>query len=405
LLLGTGLWGIPPSQAIAASSPIRIGVIAPKDILAGKGAFRGTELAVSEINSNGGVLGRPLKLYKYNSQFDSKVAVRAFQRAVLQDHVVAMLGGFGGSIGVALVPWTSRLKTPYINTVAADDKISETIHDDWPQSRYAFQLMQPSSNVAHSICTFAKDVLVGQLHYKRAAIFVENAQWTKPYVKVLKKCLPKVGLKVVDTIQFGLKTQDFSPIFSRIEKDGTQALLTAIAYVTVKPIVQWKQNQIPVLIAGSNGQGTSTDYWKATNGAAAGTMATTAAAKGVPMTPKTQAFYKAFKKRFHTEPQYSAYYSYDGVYTLKDAIERAGTTDAKKLDSALEKTDFIGVSQQIKFTGPKDKFTHSLVYEPGKTTGVMIQWQYGKQVVVWPKRFAQGKLKVPKFVKNGQSSQ
>ena len=38
-------------------------------------------------------------------------------------------------------------------------------------------------------------------------------------------------------------------------------------------------------------------------------------------------------------------------------------------------------------------------FDPGFVTGLVFQWQDGKQVVVWPKNIAEGKLKFPAFVK------
>lgn len=389
--------------ALASTKPIRIGVIGAKSTLDGKAIFQAAELAASKINSQGGINGRPIKLLQYNDHFKATNAIRSFQRAVKRNHVVAMTGVFGGAIGVSLEPWAARLKTPLIISGAADNTIATNIHKHWPQYRYIFQEYPTSTFLAKSACTFAKQVLAKKLHYKRVAIFSEKAGWTKPLNAEYKKCLPKAGLNVVDTINFSTKTQDYSPIFNRIEKDNAQALMVSIAYVGAKPVTQWHQQQVPALMAGINGQATSPKFWKRTNGSAEGVLGTTVGANGVPVTPKTPAFYKAFTKRFHQVPAYSAYSEYDAMFTLKNAIERSHSTQASKLVSALEKTNRVGVSWPIQFYGPKQKYTHALVYKGIKTDGVVIQWQHGKQVVVWPKRVAQGKIIIPPFVK--QSNQ
>jgi hypothetical protein len=45
--------------------------------------------------------------------------------------------------------------------------------------------------------------------------------------------------------------------------------------------------------------------------------------------------------------------------------------------------------------------TRSPTAEDGKglITGLMLQWQDGKQVNLWPKEVAKGKLKFPSFIK------
>jgi branched-chain amino acid transport system substrate-binding protein len=68
----------------------------------------------------------------------------------------------------------------------------------------------------------------------------------------------------------------------------------------------------------------------------------------------------------------------------------------------LEKTNFEGTIGHIQFYGKDDEFTHGIKSGPGAVTGLVFQWQNGKQVAVWPKAVAEGKLKFPDFVKLSQ---
>jgi branched-chain amino acid transport system substrate-binding protein len=47
---------------------------------------------------------------------------------------------------------------------------------------------------------------------------------------------------------------------------------------------------------------------------------------------------------------------------------------------------------------------HALKIGPDTITGLMLQWQDGKQVNLWPANVANGKLKFPKFVKLGAAN-
>ena len=40
----------------------------------------------------------------------------------------------------------------------------------------------------------------------------------------------------------------------------------------------------------------------------------------------------------------------------------------------------------------------------GTITGLMLQWQDGKQVNLWPREVANGKLKFPSFIKIGSAN-
>ena len=384
----------------SAAEPIRIGVVAPSAHIVGRSIFQAAEMAVADINANGGVNGRQLELHKYDDHFQAADAVRAFQRAVQEDHVVAMTGVFVSEVGLALQPWSGRLKTPLIISGAASTKIDRNTHDHYDRFKYTFHHFTNSTYIARIACAFAKDVLVGQLGFKTAGIFSEDAAWTKPVDAEYEKCLPQAGLKVVDKINFDKDTTDFRPVFNQVMKTKPDVLLTAIAHVGVKPVVQWRQQEVPVLLAGANGQGGSTAFWKATNGATEGVIVGTTGAKGAKVTPEMPKFYEDYTKKWGEEPAYSAFTEYDTIHTLADAIKRAGTTDGAELVKALEATQRTGVTGPISFYGKNDEFTHEIRYVPHETVGVYFQWQNGEQVPVWPPKVAEGKVKLPSFVKN-----
>ena len=106
-----------------------------------------------------------------------------------------------------------------------------------------------------------------------------------------------------------------------------------------------------------------------------------------------------FKAKFGNYPSYCGYTAYDEIYFIADAVKRAGSTDADKLVDALEKTDWVGTIGRVQFYGKDDQFTHSLKYGKGLITGLMLQWQDGQQVAVWPPEVAKSKLKFPSFIK------
>ena len=399
-LVAAGTLALGMSMGAQAADPIPVGVIGPSAHIDGRALFQAAELAVDEINQSGGVNGRQLELHKYDNKFQAADSVRAFQRAVQEDHVAAMTGVFLSEVGLTLQPWAARLKTPLLIAGAASTKIDQNTHARYDQFKYVFHNFTNSTFIAQSACDFAKDILVGQLGYKTAAIFSEDAAWTKPVDAKYQKCLPKAGLKVVDTISFAANTTDFRPIFNKVQDSKPDVLMTAIAHVGVKPVVQWHQQQVPALLAGANGQGGSSAFWKATNGATEGVIVGTTGAAGVAVTDKTPGFYQAYKKRFNEEPAYDAYTEYDAIYTLKHAIEKAGSTEGDKLVDALEKVQFTGVTGPVSYYGPKDEFTHDVRYVPNETVGVYFQWQDGKQVAIWPPKVAQGKLKLPDYMKN-----
>jgi branched-chain amino acid transport system substrate-binding protein len=396
---------LPGAPAIAQSaSPIKIGVIAEATSVAGSSIPQAAQLAADEINAAGGVNGRKIQIISYDDHSSAAEAVRAFQRAATEDHVNAVIASYISEVVLALEPWTGRLKTVMVTPGAASDVITQNIAKNYNQLKYTFHGYLTSTSLADQVCDAAQDLLVKQLHMKTAAVMSEDAAWTTPLDAEYLKCLPKIGLKVVDHIRFSPDTTDFTPIFNKIEGDKADVMITGISHVGTQPTVQWKQQEVPIPMLGISSQATNSTFWNDTNGATEGVLYQAVSGPGVAVTPKTLPFVAAFQKRFGNLPSYCGYTAYDEVYYIADAIKRAGSTNPDKLVAALEKTDWVGTIGRIQFKGRDTANPHALKVGGSTIPGLMLQWQNGKQVNVWPPKLANGKLTFPKFIKIGAAN-
>jgi branched-chain amino acid transport system substrate-binding protein len=387
------------SGAALAADPIKIGVIAEAQAIAGASIPQAAQLAADEINANGGIDGRKIEIVSYDNHSSSADSVRAFQRAVNEDKVNAVIASYISEVVLALEPWASRLKTPFITPGAASNEISKSVHADYAKNKYTFHGYLTSAALALSVCDAAKDLLVDQMHMRTAVIMSEDAAWTKPLDVGYEECLPKVGLKVLDHIRFSPDTTDFTPIFNKIEGSKPDVIVTGISHVGVQPTVQWKNQQVPIPMFGIASQATNETFGKDTNQAADGVLYQGVSGPEVAVTQKSVPFAEGFKKKYGNYPSYAGYTAYDEVHYIADAVKRAGSTDADKLVDALEKTDWEGTIGRVQFYGKDDPFTHSIKYGKGLITGLMLQWQDGKQVAVWPKDVAKSEVKFPSFIK------
>ncbi len=381
----------------AAQKPIVIGVTAEMATIPGKAIANGATLAVQQINAAGGINGRPIKLIIEDNHVSTTDAIRSFQRMTRQDHAVAILGAFTSEVALALEPWSARLHEPFLITGAASNKLAEYVHADYAQRKYIFHAYLPAAYLAQAVCDSTKDLLV-PMHMTTAVVLSEDAAWTKPLDAGYDKCLPKVGVKVLDNIRFDPNTTDFTPIYQKIEAMHPAMIMAGWAHVGVQPTVQWAEQKVPVALVGINAQAGSSLFWKATHGATEGVLTGNTSAPGVAITPKTIPFTNAYSKEFGSEPAYSAYSTYDAMYALADAIKREKSTKPNAIVAGLEKTDMVGTQGRLEFQGKAAKFTHALRYGPGYITGVAIQWQNGVQKCVWPLKLANAKVVFPSFV-------
>src|SRR6202046_5035808 len=359
LLGATALGGLvlPACGPALAADPIKIGVIAEAQAIAGASIPQAAQLAADEINAKGGVDGRKIELVTYDNHSSSADSVRAFQRSVNEDKVNAVIVSYISEVVLALEPWAARLKTVMVTPGAASNEISKAVHSDYEKNKYTFHGYLTSAALALSVCDAAKDLLVDQKHMKTAVIMSEDAAWTTPLGPGYQECLPNIGLQVLDHIRFSPDTTYFTPIFNKIEGAKPDVIITGISHVGVQPTVQWKNQQVPIPMLGVASQATNETFGKDTNNAADGVLYQGVSGPGAAVTPKSVPFAEGFKAKFGNYPSYAGYTAYDEVYYIADAVKRAGSTDADKMVDALEKTDWEGTIGRVQFYGKDDQFT------------------------------------------------
>jgi branched-chain amino acid transport system substrate-binding protein len=98
------------------------------------------------------------------------------------------------------------------------------------------------------------------------------------------------------------------------------------------------------------------------------------------ISPASKKFYDSYVAANGTAPtSYFAALSYSAVYIVADAIRRAGGTEKAKLIAALEATKYASpLGQTITFT-PSNIIKHQ-----GIKNQKFLQWQGGRQEVIWP---------------------
>ncbi len=387
-----------PAHA-ADKGPIKIGVVSEQSAIVGQAISQGAQLAAEDINKNGGIDGRKIQIVTYDDHSSASDAVRAYQRAVQQDHVVAVVTTFISEVALAVEPWAARLHIPTITPGAASNLISKQVHDNYARYKYMFEGWFPSPILARAVCDASHDLLVKDLHMKSAAIMSEDADWTKPLDAGYVKCLPKAGLKVVDEVSFNPDTTDFTPIFNGIEAKHPDVIITGIAHVGVQPTVQWHSQQVPIPMGGISAQATNPTFWKSTNGATEGVITQDATVPGLALTPTTEKVGQEFVKKYGHFPAFTGFTAYDDVQVIAQAIKHAKSTNADKIVAQMEKTDMVGTLGNIGFYGRKSTYTHALKYGPKHVQGIFIQWQNGKQVCIWPSDKCHNKMEFPSFLK------
>ena len=111
-------------------TPIRIGVNLPLTgvyALFGKNERVGCELAVEEINSKGGVLGRQVEtLFEDSTSADTGIAVQKARKLIVRDKVDVLIGSLNSAMAHATGQVSNELKTLHIVPGALSDAVTGT---------------------------------------------------------------------------------------------------------------------------------------------------------------------------------------------------------------------------------------------------------------------------------------
>ena len=119
--------GSDSDDASASGGSITIGLLAP---LTGPVAQNAeterniVEMRIKQINADGGVDGKTLKLKVYDTKLDPATAAQEAQRAISQDKVGALIGPYTTSEALAVADVVERSKVVDINNSAASEAIT-----------------------------------------------------------------------------------------------------------------------------------------------------------------------------------------------------------------------------------------------------------------------------------------
>lgn len=375
-----------------AADPIKIGIVGPMAFVQGENHWAGAQLAADEINKAGGIkvgnTQRKIELVKVDSNEILNVpdAANAMERAITQDKVDFVIGGFRTEAVLAMQDVAMDYKKIFLGVGAAHDELGLRVQKDYDRYKYWFRVAPIKSSDLGKSLFGVLATIAGQIRSElgkptpKVAIMAEKAAWVDGIVKAAEANLPKMQMEVVGVWQPSPVANDVTAELSAIRRAGADMIFTAISGpVGIVLGRQMGELQVPAIPFGINVEAQKEGFWQATGGKG-NYVATldTFGAGDVEITPHTKPFVAAFKQRFGKLPAYTAS-TYDAINLLKTAIETAGTTDADKLVPVLEKTDQTGAAGRLVF----DK-NHDPIFGPGYVTGLAVQWQDGNKVAFWP---------------------
>ena len=382
----------------AEEAVIKIGVIGPMTYVQGEHHWYGASMARDEINDAGGVtvdgVTYTIELVKAdsNEMTSPTDAAAAMERLITVDNVDFVIGGFRTESVFVMQDVAMDNKMIFLGCGAATKELCTVVAEDYDRYKYWFRVT-PFSNVnlvANSLLTLglAGGIMKQGLAIEetlKVAILAEQAEWADAMVAAYQAYVPAMlGMEVVGAWRPSATATTVAAELTAIEASGAHLILTIISGPVGIPYArQLGELEIPVASVGINVEAQKDGFWDATEGHGNYETTLNFYAKGVAITDTTVAFFDAFVAKFGESPTYNAG-TYDAIYVLKEAIERAGTLDADAVVVELEKTDYQGPGSRLVFMGTDTETPHDVTYGPGYSTGIATQWQDGEMKAVWP---------------------
>ena len=192
---GIGSAGTPDTGTSAGPSgtPIRVGIsVSLKgDFKAdGEASLRGYQLWASDVNSHGGLLGRPVKLVVLNDNSDPNTAARNYTTLITQDHVDLTLGPFSSLLTLP----AARVARKYGYAMVEGSGTAPTVY-----AASLKNLFGVSAPVANQLVPFADWVaeLPPVSRPRTAAYAMVADQFADPPVRTAQASLEKAGVTTV----------------------------------------------------------------------------------------------------------------------------------------------------------------------------------------------------------------
>jgi len=375
---------------------MKIGVIGPMAYVQGEHHWYGATLAAEEINAAGGIMvgdeSYRIKLVKMDSNEILSVtdASAAMERLITVENVDFVVGGFRTESVLAMQDVAMDHEMIFLVCGASINELCERVADDYDTYKYTFRVTPVNGTYLAQISFMLTGMVAQQVgaltdpEPPKIAILAENMAWADPLVAFAGAYFAaSMGLTVVGTWRPSQTATDVTIELGEIEAAGANMIYTVVSGpLGVAYTSQWGQNQIPAASVGINVEAQKGDFLEVTG--EYGAYETTLNTYGrVEITDETIDFFDTFVERFEEIPIYTAG-TYEALYILQDAIERADSLDSDDVVSALEATDLSGPAGRIVFMGTDTPTPHDVTWGLGYVTGIGVQWQDGELVCVWP---------------------
>ena len=178
----------------------------------GQSLESGIDLAIKEINADGGIDGKKIVPVKVDNKSDLTEATNGALKLIDQDKVSAIIGAATSGDTVAQVQIANDKQTVLLTPSGTAPNV--TVNEDGKLNEYAFRTSFIDPFQGNVAANFA----INDLKIKNAAIYADSASdYAKGLAAAFKETFTAAGGKIVSEESYVAKDTDFSATLTRIK--------------------------------------------------------------------------------------------------------------------------------------------------------------------------------------------
>ena len=302
----------------------------------------GAEMAVREINQQGGLLGTPVELIGHiNKEAIPEVSVQLAETLIVEDEVIALIGPNRSSHAVEVGPVAQQHGVPMVTTSATNPNVTNA-------GDFVFMAAFTDSFQGAVMAQFANS----ELGAKTAAVLTRTGDlYTEGISEFFISNFSQLGGDIAANEFYAAGTSDFAAQLANIAAAKPDVLFIAGFVADLAPITQ-QARAIPL----QNAAGEPTiflgaDSWDSQllfDDESAEIEGSFFSGHFSPETdqPTARAFVETYEALYEATPTGGVAVSYDAVKLLLEAIERAGSLDPEEIRDQLAATEnYIGATR------------------------------------------------------------
>jgi branched-chain amino acid transport system substrate-binding protein len=334
--------GCGKSGEVAKPETIKIGGMAPLTgalAIYGVTTTNGAELAVKEINENGGVLGKKIEYVMLDTKGDSTEAVMAYNKLV-DEKVAGIIGEVTSKPTLAVAEVAVQDNMPLITPTGTQVDITEV-------GPNIFRVCFTNPYQGKVLAITSKE----RLGADTVAVMLNNSSdYSDGIAKAFIEESEKLGMKVMGVEGYSDGDKDFRPQLTKLAAMNPDVILIPEYYEQAALIAtQAREVGVKSIFVGSDGWDGIAKTLDQSAYAAIENSYFTNHFSMEDQSEKIQDFLKDYREAYKEDPSAFSALGYDAVYMMKSAIEKAGSTDKQKIVDALKGIEYDGVTGYLTF--------------------------------------------------------